>query len=309
MPRLIDDIRTAGKFVMPWCVAEPKIPAWEQHSRRLWDILIQPDLPVLKIDNVAEFYYTASGQEYWDLRDHFPNLAPPYPLAWYESKMPRVIHSDELGDTKVGELVPSGRVGILMFGVERAGVQGEDIPPDMHWALVSEIFIDYGSTLGGIHGPHGTINMAVDKEGRLIDRPWMQTYCWQRDQEMIKNLINWTHPALLSICFMHCKNVSIVDELVPKPLAKKYHNKTGRWPARYKTLVIEPLKQILRHEGKSESVGIIRAMHICRGHFKDYRQGKGLFGKYHQLVWQPSIVRGGTGKEEKAPPREIEVKL
>ena len=47
-----------------------------------------------------------------------------------------------------------------------------------------------------------------------------------------------------------------------------------------------------------------RAMHICREHFKDYRQGKGLFGRYHQLVWQPAIVRG-----EPPTPREYEVKL
>jgi hypothetical protein len=48
-------------------------------------------------------------------------------------------------------------------------------------------------------------------------------------------------------------------------------------------------------------------MHICRGHFKDYREGRGLFGKYHQLVWHPSLVRGTKG--DKPAAREIEVKL
>ena len=52
-----------------------------------------------------------------------------------------------------------------------------------------------------------------------------------------------------------------------------------------------------------------RAMHICRGHFKDYRQGKGLFGRYHQLVWQPAIVRGSKSEPKPPATREYEVKL
>lgn len=123
----------------------------------------------------------------------------------------------------------------------------------------------------------------------------------------MKSLMTWIHPVLLAVSFLHCKNVVLQDESVPKPLAKKYHLKTGQWPVRYKTLVIEPLKQILRHEGGSDRNGLAKAMHICRGHFRDYRQGPGLFGKYHQLVWSPMTVRGTKGKS--VPPREIEVKV
>ena len=48
-------------------------------------------------------------------------------------------------------------------------------------------------------------------------------------------------------------------------------------------------------------------MHICRGHFADYREGRGLFGKYKVQVWMPATVRGTRGKS--APEREIEVKV
>lgn len=34
------------------------------------------------------------------------------------------------------------------------------------------------------------------------------------------------------------------------------------------------------------------AMHTCRGHFADYRKGKGLFGKLKGLYWINSHVRG-----------------
>jgi hypothetical protein len=33
-------------------------------------------------------------------------------------------------------------------------------------------------------------------------------------------------------------------------------------------------------------------MHICRARFRDYREGRGLFGKDHQLVRTSRIVRG-----------------
>jgi hypothetical protein len=107
---------------------------------------------------------------------------------------------------------------------------------------------------------------------------------------------------------MHCKNVAIIDHAVDKPLAKKWASKHGGLrPTRYKTLVIEPLKQVLRSEGRAEQHGLQKALHICRGHFADYTEGRGLFGKIHGKFWMPSTVRGTKGKS--APPREIVVKV
>jgi hypothetical protein len=90
------------------------------------------------------------------------------------------------------------------------------------------------------------------------------------------------------------------------PLAKKFRQKHNREPAKWKTLVIEPLKQILRGEGRSGTLGLAKAMHICRGHFRDYREGRGLFGKYHGEFWQPAHVKGTKGK---LGPRQVEVRV
>jgi hypothetical protein len=135
----------------------------------------------------------------------------------------------------------------------------------------------------------------------------MQSWAAESEADAMRHFMTWLHPAFLAISFLHCKNVRIDDNAVPAKLAKRYRERNGIAPANYKTLVIEPLKQILRTEGKSGEHGLAKAMHICRGHFKDYREGRGLFGKYKQIVWQPSVVRGTKG--EKAAPREIEVKL
>jgi hypothetical protein len=99
----------------------------------------------------------------------------------------------------------------------------------------------------------------------------------------------------------------VEHDRVPPSLAKKFRARYGTNPTPYRTLVIEPLKQILRHEGRSDQVGVAKAMHICRGHSRDYREGRGLFGKYKQLKWTPQIVRGSRGRSVPAP--EVEVRI
>jgi hypothetical protein len=37
--------------------------------------------------------------------------------------------------------------------------------------------------------------------------------------------------------------------------------------------------------GAKDPGGLPRALHIMRGHFKDYREGRGLFGKVHGMWW------------------------
>jgi hypothetical protein len=272
-------------------------------------LIADEELPVLLIDNVAEYYYAGTGQEYWDITVDFPNIAPVFPAFWAEHKFPKRIHSDTKGDRSVESFCPDGRSGWLVATSERKDVSGEGIPEGTKWVMVAEHFIDWGRAYG-IEGPSGTLALAIDEHGRLIDTPIYQTFAEADSgaEELMKNHGGWMHPVLLAISFLHCKNVQLVENEAPPKLAKKYHAKTGRYPTPYKTLVIEPLKQILRKEGGSDEVGIAKAMHICRGHFKDYREGKGLFGKYHKLVWQPSLVRG-TKHRDGALKREIEVKV
>jgi len=300
---------------MPHWTYRKKAEAWRSHASRLLGIMRNHgDIPVIVADNVADYYYAGTGQEYWDLQVHFPNLAPPYPVYWIEFRLPRLIHSDKLGDTDVSKRFPglNGRAGWLFFGSRREDVKGENIPEKTHWVLTAELFIDYGLGDDSIVGPHGCWTAAINAEGQLIDRPWLQIWTEEGspESEVISQSINaWTHPALLTVCFLHCRNVTVERHECPVKLAKRTKERHGYIPSPFHTLVIEPLKQILRKEGKSDTHGLAKAMHIARGHFKDYRQGKGLFGKYHQLVWHDAVVRGTRGRGGDPPHREIEVKV
>jgi len=311
MARFIDDLRAPDTRIQkPWFVAEHLEAQWTAHTQKVFAILADRSIPVLLIDNVADYYYRASDQEYWDLGKDFPNLAPPYPMFWCEHKMPKLIHSKEKGDTDATAIgLVNGRVGVLVSAIPPSDVKGEGIPDTVKWILWCELFVDYGKRDVTGEATHGAFFYAIDAEGRLVDCPWMQTYSAPEWNDALKDLMIWFNPSLLAVSFLHCKNVRIDENHVPKPLAKKYHDRYGIEPTAYKTLVIEPLKAILKTEGgHGAGNSLPQAMHICRGHFRDYREGRGLFGKYHQLVWTPSVVRG-TGKGKAAPPREIEVKV
>ena len=310
MPRLIDDIR-AGGSQMPLFIKPTLEKKWLEYATRVMPLLADLQIPVLLIDNVADYYATGTGQEYWSLDRDFPNLAPPFTHFWCEHRLPRRMHSDDRGDTDMSTILgKDARLGVLFLAATPDQIKGEGMPEDTRWVYWMDLFIHYDHDKGARpYGPHGSIFLAVDKDGRVLGRAWMQSYAGQESNEIMKAFITWLHPSLLAICFLHCKNVTITEETVPKPLARKHHARTGQWPTKYKTLVIEPLKQILRTQGGAGAGnGLATAMHICRGHFRDYRQGAGLFGKYHALVWTPMTVRGTKGKGG-TPPREVRIKL
>ena len=179
MPRLIDDLRAAKRVMIPWHVAPHKEDLWAAHAKQVMRFVAEPSLPVVLIDNVADYYFTGTDQEQWDLGKHFPNMAPPFEMAWFEHRMPRTIHSAECGDTKMDLLGPHARMGLLVFGTERANVRGDGLPDNLHWLLTIESFVDYGWR-NGIEGPPGTWHLGIDKEGQLIDKPFATTLLRRR---------------------------------------------------------------------------------------------------------------------------------
>jgi hypothetical protein len=50
----------------------------------------------------------------------------------------------------------------------------------------------------------------------------------------------------------------------------------------------------MRTEGRVETEGLKRALHICRGHFSHYSEEKPLFGRIAGTFWVPAHVRGSA---------------
>lgn len=99
-------------------------------------------------------------------------------------------------------------------------------------------------------------------------------------------------PLLLTLSFLHCKNVTRREVAQPAFEQRTWRAKHKRPLVRYHVLDIEPMREVLRTEGRSDEVGLKRALHICRGHFVSYSPDKPLFGKVSGTFWKPQHIRG-----------------
>lgn len=241
---------------------------------------------VILIDNVAEYFWK-SEKDKWDFEKDFPNLAPPFENIWMEYLMPSgVLFFD--GENKK-HYSNGTRVGVLFssFDITKSGAK---------WGLLMSLFLGNSERVNNHYFMYG---LAIDKDGRIVKHGEEVQYmamipeeinATERVQKTYDELFVNVYPALLSISFLHCKNV----EIIPRKSDDKKNEKRNRNSSKikYKVLEIEPMKKVLREEGKSESLGLKQSLHICRGHFKDFSKGKGLFGKFKEMYWWDSQVRG-----------------
>lgn len=103
-------------------------------------------------------------------------------------------------------------------------------------------------------------------------------------------------PFFYALSLLHCKNVELVTRKVPIKVRKK-RQRRGLPDVVFKQLVVNPLRSQKKSEGSEDKETSDykyqkNRLHICRGHFKDYRDGPGLFGKYQDIYWWDAHVRG-----------------
>lgn len=259
---------------------------------------------VINIDNIADYYYTQSDQEHWDVAKDFPNIAPPFEYFWMEYKVPTFINSE--GIIRVS---PHWIRGVRIGGFFESQEIPSEIRPDtqLKWVMKGIVFsgkndkihqwgqimntwgINSDGSLGQLQGKPFTI-IGFNKremESRLVHLPDKK-----EAEEEIAAVGKMFYPMLLAISFLHCKNVKMVHTL---PQSRKHKEQTQKPPKiKVYTLEIEPMRKILETEGQSQKTGLKKALHICRGHFKDFSQGAGLFGKYKGLFWWDSQLRGNA---------------
>src|SRR5262245_21837202 len=57
-------------------------------------------IPIISADNISEWYYNGTDKEYWELRDDFPCVIPPFKQFWVEWTKPSQVRSREFGTHK-----------------------------------------------------------------------------------------------------------------------------------------------------------------------------------------------------------------
>jgi len=259
-------------------------------------------------DNVADYLYKENPREDWNLAKDFPNVAPPFPRMFLEWAAPRDIVSEKYGHIKGPENIK--RYGLLLFSDEVENIDEmiewakersqpwqlqlfrkmKDISIPLKWISNGLLFIEDIQRIGLLCDAM----WGVSEEGAPImpnDRITMRVVAGlnHNDGRIIAGMF---FVPFLALSFMHCKNI-IVRQVEPPPKLQKARVRRGkRRLITYHVLEVHPIRRILEVEGEAHKTGLKKALHICRGHFKDYMGGPGLFGKIHGIYWWDAHIRG-----------------
>jgi len=245
-------------------------------------------------DNVSHYFYEVDDKNEWNLEKDFPNLAPPFERCWIEYRIPGKINADRHILTRSNDLE---RVGILVLAQPMIYPEYEN---ETGWLLTLLAFVENKNV--PIIGPVFEAKLCVYHDGQF--RRFTKEQCFpivipaagnlsqsEADTLHLTGIITLAYPALLTFCFLHCKNVEVIQNYPPFKLSHSNQKRHGRPLVRFKTLNIQPIKAVLKKEGQSETSGLKRALHICRGHFKNYSK-HGLFGKTKGTFWWNAQARG-----------------
>jgi hypothetical protein len=316
--RLIDDIHNLHWDSVP--VEQQEVFSRAQH---------------IVCDDVTEYYFALNAKERWDVPD-FPNVAPPFQTFWIETRHPSKIFSEDFGTTEWNDASRPSRWGVLFDIVSKdhllenvMGGQTIYTLDDLlllKWAVRAVLYLD--SPTHGIHSSWVWV-MPILPDGGLwtkYDLPLNESvsgFSYSIRPNVVSLLHRGAegarayrahrasahalfHPMLLTLTFLHCKNVGIRTVRPDKALARK-HARSGRVVHTYKTLEIKPITKMLEAARAPGESGIQQALSRCRGHFKTYTEAAPLLGHaVGTYFWSDqlrgSVKRGTRSKSYKVKP-------
>lgn len=243
-----------------------------------------PDQPVLvDITETAAWLADDMDANVSHPFQRYPYLLSPWQIAWYQYTAPYNLRN-LLGPSLTQRIGCCVLVEQTEDGFQQAVVSVLDGFQDRP-ILVSKIVV------------------SLNKDGSLADESYDLYPSGHADDDW-ENMTegDWAvvsahlaNPVFFACSLLHCKNVSLVDDRPENRVERRQRERAGLPEVRFKTLVIEPLREQIRRQGGSGS-GVSRALHIVRGSFADYTEGPGLFGKLHGIYYRPQHVRGDASK-------------
>lgn len=256
--------------------------------------------PIIMVDNVTEYFFEVDKKEYWYLDEDFPNCAPPFQCFFIETKSPGRINSDTYGETPFNP-------NTLAWGtlIEAEEFSPKDYDSKGRWKLKMTLFIDRG--VGHASMTHVALSYFIASSGQICSDPGLGIreeisvprefgpYYGDRPDLVASHFRPLIDVILLAICFMNCKNVTMESAETATRQQRRARARQGMPLLKHYVLEIDPMKMVLKSEGRAEDTGLKQALHICRGHFKDYTES-GLFGKHHGVYWWHETLRGNTSK-------------
>ena len=264
---------------------------------------------IVVIDNVAKYFFETMDQDMFDWGRDFPNIAPPWPLALFSVRAPRYIRNRN-SITRNPGTIPEWAILTQSYDLwDQESVQmarnyfdaigyasdvAEVISEARWWTLahlfLSPQFPESTATLIIFIDRNGCY-MQPSPENRFMYLINSGLYVTPADQDMVRDgAHSFFEPMLLAASFLHCRNTVVQDVVPPSRLAERTLKRCGVPLNIHKVLEIKPMTDALAASA-GPGIGLVKRLHICRGHFKDYR-GRGLFGKVQGLFWWGQHVRG-----------------
>lgn len=268
---------------------------------------------VFVIGNVADYYFQENPQDVWLFENDFPNVAPSFENMWFEYNFPRTIN-------KEGKIIPfNNNLGLSTQGFLLVSHQ---VPSDIEYyedgvrvKWVSTVYPGFHLKNGELACPKIYFSYFVGENGEAIY--WQKkVFMWSvpeylKDDQNIRDFsVEGFKPCWLALSFLHCKNVEMQKVNINEKL-QLARLRRGRNPlVSYHLLHIHPMTRIIDETAITNKTNKKMALHICRGHFKDYSKGDGLFGKFKGLYWWDSFIRGSKEsglvlKDYKISPMEL----
>lgn len=267
--------------------------AMKKRDTFFWDAV--QNAVAIDIQNVSD-YYSFSPQSDWKVNEDLPSCMPPFDSFAMEYKLPDQVNEN-------GKWRPCHEVERNMQLCNIVCTHSEDETTKtvviLTWTLKDQKYLRAA--------PFSVIYKVDKKTGQMLpldtdtngNQNWYKIFMNDEMMAAYKNfsqkekedMLNFTKPLLLAMSFMNCRNVTTVTHR--EAIDSKTRRRQGKPPlVKVYTLKIDAIKRMIGTHSGNDDVLTKNAFHICRGHFKDFSHGQGLFGKYKGRYWWPMTTRG-----------------
>jgi hypothetical protein len=237
------------------------------------------------IENVAEYARMKGNEDGGGVYPfRLPNLRPQFPTMWFEFSAKHIMLDPQSSN--------GSKVGIMVISDEDEDKKTVKISC-CHYSKHQGIIIWHPAVPVFTVGFDG--KFVKDESGKesIEVLHYLDTNSEAILDYIEGSAVTSSYPALLAISLMNCKNVKR-DRVDAPPKLQRSRVKSGKLPLMsYHVLNIDPMKEVLDAARREAGPGtsIAKALHICRGHFKDFTE-KGVFGKHKGWYWWHPHIRG-----------------
>jgi hypothetical protein len=258
--------------------------------------------------NVARFFdqsYVQADGDFASFWTDLKCLVPPHKRFFVEWEKPLIPTAKRMGMLFMAcppDLAEATARMIIGAGARTTPTKIAEFrsDPRCRWIYLTMDFLEFehkndGEHVSGLRGPYHIGTISVAEDGTLLNF-WMShasANLSKEDSTQVgaASLVAWTTLAMLN-----CANIATIEHKAPEAF-QKARAKSGKKPlVSFHTVRVDLGKtprQIAADQLPGD--GTTPRLHKKRGHIKDYRGGKGLFGRYKGVwYWGPTLA----GSEE-----------